>query len=436
MSKQKSDTPPADHSSNDEFNTPSNQPNDEQISIDGEQNQATDNPPKSDDGNDTDDITQSQQHQSAAYKSAPKKPIFWILVGMLCAALLMLIGYGLLKSYQGGGPTAANTVNTTNGNSGKHDDGLVQTLKDKIAGKQIVTLQGEVHSETINVSTKLPSRIDTIYVAEGQAVKAGDLLIKLISPEIEAKKQQAAAMLQSALALQSSANRGTRQENVETLHANWQAAVAQADLAAKTAQRGDYLYQEGVISRQRRDEMQTANISANQLAQAAHQQYLKAVHGRTDEQKSSADAQVKIAQAAVQEADALDSETLLHAPADGTVNKIYTKPSELAMPAIPVLSLLDAKTSVKLVVREDYYASIHQHSSLSGYIPALNRTADFRIIATDSEGEFATIKSTRQSGGYDIKSFTLTLEPIDAIAGLKAGMSVVFDVQIDTINQP
>lgn len=53
-------------------------------------------------------------------------------------------------------------------------------------------------------------------------------------------------------------NRGAQQENIETLYANWQAMKTQADLAATTYKRGETLYQQGVISRQRRDEMLAA----------------------------------------------------------------------------------------------------------------------------------------------------------------------------------
>jgi HlyD family secretion protein len=47
-------------------------------------------------------------------------------------------------------------------------------------------------------------------------------LVRLVSPEIEAKKQQALATLQSALAFQSTVDR-VQQENIDTLYANWQA---------------------------------------------------------------------------------------------------------------------------------------------------------------------------------------------------------------------
>ncbi len=49
-----------------------------------------------------------------------------------------------------------------------------------------------------------------------------------------------------------------QEENIASLYANWQALKAQQTLAQTTYQRGANLYQQGVISRQRRDEMQAA----------------------------------------------------------------------------------------------------------------------------------------------------------------------------------
>lgn len=366
------------------------------------------------------DIDHMQSQAKHSYKK-PKKPIALIALIALFVLLILGILYGLLQSYSAPSPAS----------SAPSSGGLFHAAKNKLASRgQIVTLQGEVDSETVNLSTKVPSRIEAIYVQEGQSVQQGTLLAKLISPEVIAKKEQADAMLQSALASQSLANRGTRQENINSLYANWQGAKAQAMLAAETAARGEYLYQQGVISRQRRDEMQAAKISSEQLAEAAHQQYLKDKRGRSDEVIARADAQVQMAQAAVAEVAALDAETNLIAPIEGVINKIYAKPSELVASAVPVISMIKPSDTVKLRVREDYLPYVQQASSLTGFIPALNRSVEFHISHIGAEGEFATIRTTRQTGGYDIKSFELKLKPAEPIEGLVAGMSVVFEIRI------
>ncbi len=326
----------------------------------------------------------------------PKKKgvIIIAIIGLL--ALLGFIAFGLWKSYQ----------------------------------PKTVDVQGRVEAETIHVSTKVPSRIEEILIQEGQKVSKGQVLVRLSSPEIEAKKQQAQASLQSALALQSTADRGSQQENIDSLYANWQALKAQQNLAQSTYQRGATLFTQGVISRQRRDEMHAAAQSSAQMAEAAYQQYARAKRGSTTEQKTTADAQVEIARAAVNEANALDAETKLLAPINATVSKTYGKVSELVAMGVPVVSLIDDEEKwVDLNVREDQYAQVYQAKSLQGFIPALNKTVNFQIKNIDAEGEFATIKTTRQTGGYDIRSFKVKLTPSEPLADLKVGMSVIFKLQ-------
>lgn len=332
------------------------------------------------------------QKPPANRKSALIKTVGLILVIVLLAA----IAFGLWKSYQ----------------------------------PKTIEVQGRVEAETIHISTKVPSRIEEIYVHEGQKVSKNQPLVRMFSPEVAAKKQQALASLQSALALQSTAERGSQEENIASLYANWQSMKAQQQLAQTTYQRAENLYKEGVISRQRRDELFAAQTSAREMTEAAYQQYARAKRGSTEQQQSTADAQVDIAKAAVSEAEALEAETKLYAPVSGTVSKIYGKPSELVALGVPVISLLqDDSLWVSLNIREDQYAQVYQAKTLSGFIPALNRHVTFNIKNIDAEGEFATIKNTRQTGGYDIRSFKVHLTPAQTIPDLKVGMSVVFNIK-------
>ena len=339
----------------------------------------------------------AQTQAAVDTNSEPKKSAAIKAIGLMVFILLLgFIAFGLWKSYQ----------------------------------PKEIELQGRVEADTIHVSTKVPSRIEEIYVHDGQKVSKDQELVRLFSPEIDAKKQQALAALQSALALQSTAERGSQQENIDSLYANWQSLKAQEALAKTTYQRGANLFKEGVISRQRRDEMQAAALSASQLTEAAYQQYARAKRGSTPQQLSSADAQVQIAQAAVAEANALAAETKLRSPIDGTVSKTYGKVSELVAMGVPLVSIIqDDDLWVSVNVREDLYAQIYKAKSMDGFIPALNQTATFKIKTIDAEGEFATIKTTRQTGGYDIRSFKIHLAPVQPITDLKVGMSVLFKIK-------
>lgn len=304
--------------------------------------------------------------------------------------------------------------------------GLGLWLANKPAPQQI---QGMVEANTLNVSTKVPSRVEQLMAEEGASVKKGQILGILTSPELQAKQQQAEGALQSARALEQTAERGSQQENIASLKANWQSALAQAELARVTYQRAQNLFNEGVISRQRRDEAQAAKNSSAQIAEAAHQQYLRAERGSTPEQLSSAQAQVKIAEAAVAEAKSLNQEMQLIAPEDGEVSQKFSNVGELVPAGIPLYTLIDLRNQwISINLREDQFNQLKHGSILHGDVPALNqKNVAFRVTHIAAQGTFASWKATRQSSGYDIRTFEIKLKSLQPLAGLRPGMSVLFD---------
>lgn len=61
-----------------------------------------------------------------------------------------------------------------------------------------MVLQGQVEATEIRISGKLPGRVDSFLVQEGDWVKAGDTLVVINSPTIEAKYRQVNALEQVA----------------------------------------------------------------------------------------------------------------------------------------------------------------------------------------------------------------------------------------------
>ena len=67
-----------------------------------------------------------------------------------------------------------------------------------LMSRQPMVLQGQIEATEIRISGKLPGRIDSFLVEEGEWVKAGDTLVVINSPTIEAKYRQENALEQVA----------------------------------------------------------------------------------------------------------------------------------------------------------------------------------------------------------------------------------------------
>ena len=79
--------------------------------------------------------------------------------------------------------------------------------------KKPVILQGQIEATEIRISGKLPGRIDTFLVKEGQNVRQGDTLVVINSPEALAKYQQVNAMENIAKYQHQKVDEGTRSKS-------------------------------------------------------------------------------------------------------------------------------------------------------------------------------------------------------------------------------
>ena len=82
-------------------------------------------------------------------------------------------------------------------------------------------VQGQIEATEIDVSSKIPGRLDGISVVEGASVGKGDLVATLDSPEIEAKLAQATAAKAAASAQRDKADHGAREEEIRAAEATW-----------------------------------------------------------------------------------------------------------------------------------------------------------------------------------------------------------------------
>jgi HlyD family secretion protein len=290
----------------------------------------------------------------------------------------------------------------------------------------VLPLQGQVEAQEINVSSKVPGRVETLNVSLGQTVQAGDLLFELNSPEVAAKVVQAQAAHQAAQAVSNKAQAGARPEEVAMAKANWERAQTGERMARTTLKRVQTMADQGVLARQKRDESEAQWRAAQQQTAAAQAQYQMAQNGARPEDREAAAAQARQVAGVVSEAEVAQAETQIRAPTAGEVARIQIQPGELAPQGFPVITLVQLDDPwVVLAVREDQLAAFQPGSEHRAQVPALAQDLNLKVSAVAVMPDFATWRSARP-GGTDLRTFEVRLKPVDKLPGLRPGMSVIF----------
>ena len=293
-------------------------------------------------------------------------------------------------------------------------------------GKEPEIIQGQAEATEYRVSSKVPGRILKIFVTEGDPVKAGDTLAILEAPDVMAKLSQAQAAEQMAQAMNEKAIRGTRSEQLQAAFEMWQKAKAGLEIAEKSYYRVNRLFEEGVMTAQKRDEAKAQYDAMKATERAAHAQYTMAKNGAQREDKAMAAAQVDRAKGAVAEVSSYISETYLTAAADGEVSEIFPKVGELVGTGAPVMNVAQLDDMwITLNVREDFLKDFTVGGEIEAYIPALKRNATFKITHMKDLGTYAAWKATKTTGQFDLKTFEIKAKPTAVVENLRPGMSVI-----------
>ena len=296
--------------------------------------------------------------------------------------------------------------------------------------KQPITLQGQVEATEIRISGKLLGRIDSFLVREGDAVRQGDTLVIINSPIVEAQYRKTSALHQAAMEENRKIDRGTRRQVVESAYQVWQAAESQSSLAQKTYERIHLLYQDSVVPRQRYDEAEAAMLSTRAVERSAYEQYLLAQEGLQREDREASRNMVVAAESSVDEVGALLIDARLTAPADGQIAGVYPKRGELVAPGAPIMTLVTLDDSyVVFNVREDLMPHFRMGKQFALSVPALARKdVMFTVYYISPLGSFATWKSTKEVGSYDMRTFEIRLRPESRVEGLRPGMTAIIEL--------
>ncbi len=291
------------------------------------------------------------------------------------------------------------------------------------------TTQGQADCDAVRVSGKLPGRVERIYVQEGQVVHRGDTIAKVYSSTADAKLYQAQQMANAASSQTQKVDRGTREEIKQSAYNVWQQAIAAETIAQKTYQRMQTLFEQGVITEQKRDEAKAAADAASAQVKAAKSQYDMAVNGAQREDKAASQSVANAARGTVMEVQSLLEDQYLIAPCDGEVTQVYPQEGELVAMGAPVVSLAKMDDMwVSFSVREEMLKDLPLGKVISVNIPALGlKDVKMKIFYVHDMGTYAIWQATKAYGQYDSKTFEVKARPEAPIENFRPGMSVILN---------
>lgn len=288
------------------------------------------------------------------------------------------------------------------------------------------TIQGELEVTEYRVSCKLAGRIADIKVKEGDYVEVGDTLAILEAPEVVAQEKAAEANQGAAAAMSEMAQNGAREEQIKGAYELYQQAVVARDIAKKSYDRVQNLFDQGVLSAQKRDEALAAYEARDAQVKAALSQYEMAKNGARREERTAAAKQAVAARSAADVVRSLLKETVQLAVMEGEVSEIYPKVGELVGTGSPIMNVSVMKDMWGTFnIREDHLKGMKVGDVVTAYLPAFDKEVKMKVYFVKDLGTFAAWKATKQTGQYDLKTFEVKARPLTRLEGMRPGMSII-----------
>ncbi|OKO76018.1 efflux RND transporter periplasmic adaptor subunit [Bradyrhizobium sp. AS23.2] len=289
-----------------------------------------------------------------------------------------------------------------------------------------LTVQGEVSANRVDVSPRVNGRVVEWRFDVGETPDRGGVLAELDSPQLKAALISARAALAVAKADYDRVY-STRPETILARRAELAAAEADVVLRKEEFDRQSHLITTGFTPQQKVDEATRNLQNATNNRDAAKAALDLAQKGASDEEKALAAAQVKQAEASLNQRDVDVSELTLRAPITGQITSRVAELGENFSAGAPLFSLIDMNDLwFTFNLREDLLAGLKIDDRFEVTVPALkSKTVPVRVTMINVQGQYATWRATRATGDFDLRTFEVRAKPLQPVDSLRPGMSAI-----------
>jgi len=222
----------------------------------------------------------------------------------------------------------------------------------------------EPYSEDIKIGSELSGRLKSVNVEEGDAIDRGEVLAELENADYRAEVESARANVVAKEATLRKVINGARHQERAEAWSSVDEAKAVMENAQSELHRRQELFKAGVVSREELDRYTSDGAVAKAKYDAAVEQHALIDDQAREEDQSLAEADVKLAQAQLQETGARYEKTFIRSPIDGIVLRKHHRSGESVSNSSttpdPVLTIGDRKTlRVRVDVDETDVSKVH-----------------------------------------------------------------------------
>jgi HlyD family secretion protein len=289
-----------------------------------------------------------------------------------------------------------------------------------------LTIQGEVSSDRVDISSRVAARVEKLNVDVGSDVKMGDVLAVLDSPQLVSARAAAAAALAVARADLAKVE-SIRPENVAAQKAEADAAQADVTLALQTFNRQAELKRTGDTPQSSVDQAQHNLDAATRRKEAADANLQLTIEGASKEERDLAASQVKQAEASLGQRIVDVEEFSIRAPTSGQIITRVASLGENFSAGAPLFSMINLSDLwFTFNVREDLLHHLKIGDTLNVMVPALDSiTLPTRVTVINVQGDYAAWRATRATGNFDLRTFEVRTRAERPVEGLRPGMSAI-----------
>lgn len=231
-----------------------------------------------------------------------------------------------------------------------HESAMSSTVASEHRAPLLIAGPGRVEpfSEDIKIGSELSGRLKSVKVEEGDAIRRGQVLAELENADYRAQVESAQASVVAKEATLRKVINGARRQERDEAWSSVNEAKAVMENSQSELQRRQELFKAGVVSREELERFSRESDVAKAKYDAAVQQHALVDDHAREEDRSFAEADLKLAQGQLDEAQARYEKTFIRSPIEGTVLRKHHRSGESVSNSStvpdPILTIGDRKT--------------------------------------------------------------------------------------------